>query len=129
MSRGWCLGDRRFKADMKKAAPEQGADLERFAGLALAAVTEARAVQWEERLGTLARRAKIDLQSWPSPKSHPHKSPLAAAMKASCSFSNGWLPARLAMGKPASASQFARRWVLDPTRKARVEALVARCQR
>lgn len=126
MSRGWCLGDRAFRADMKKAAAEAGADLERFAGLEPEAARQERSAQWEEQLQTLARLAKVKLEALPPPKSHPDKVLLAAAMKASCSVSNGWLAERMKMGEPASASQFARRWMLDPKRKAAVESLVSR---
>ena len=42
MSRGWCLGDKLFKADMKAVAAEQGADLERFGGLEPPAVRQER---------------------------------------------------------------------------------------
>jgi REP element-mobilizing transposase RayT len=126
MSRGWCLGDARFKAEMKVAAAEAGADLERFEGLEPDSVRQERADAWEERLHALARIARIDIDSLPAPKSHPSKAKLAAAMKASCSVSNAWLAQRLAMGEPASASQFARRWMLETNRKADVEALLSR---
>ena len=126
MSRGWCLGDRQFRKEMKIAAAEKGADLERFAGLEPAMVRHERSEAWEERLQNLARAAKINLNTLPSPKSHPSKARLAAAMKASCSVSNAWLARRLDMGKPASASQFARRWMLDADRRAEAEQLLSR---
>jgi hypothetical protein len=126
MIRGWCLGDSRFKADMKAAAVKAGADLERFEGLEPDRVRQERAEAWEERLQALARRIKIDVEALPPLKSHPAKAKLAAAMKASCSVSNAWLAQRLAMGKSASASQFARRWMLDSKRKAEVDALLPR---
>jgi hypothetical protein len=56
------------------------------------------------------------------------KSQLAAAMKARCPVSNAWLADRLAMGQPASASQFARRWMLDSNRKRSDRALVVKSQ-
>ena len=126
MSRGWCLGDRSFKADMKKAAAQQGADLERFQGLEPDDVRQEREEQWEERLLALARAGKFILSKLPAAKSHPMKSQLAAAMKASSSVSNAWLADRLAMGQPASTSQFARRWMLDPKRKRATERLLSR---
>ncbi len=125
LSRGWCVGDRSFREEMKRAAAEAGADLERFSGLAPEEVRHERHKQWEERLNTLAQAANIDLRTLPAQKSHPDKAKLAAAMKASSSVSNAWLAARLNMGKPASASQFARRWMLDPERRAAVMALVS----
>lgn len=126
MSRGWCVGDRSFKADMKSAAAEQGADLERFEGLEPEAVRQEREELWEERLQALARHAKIELQELPAAKSHASKALLAAAMKASSSVSNAWLAQRLGMGQPASASQFARRWMLNPDGKAATGALLSR---
>jgi REP element-mobilizing transposase RayT len=126
MSRGWCLGDRSFKADMKKAALEQGADLERFAGLEPEDARRERAALWEERLVELAHAAKIDIESLPPKKSDADKVRLAAAMKLGASVSNRWLAERLGMGKPASVSQFVRRWQLDPKRKAETHALLSR---
>lgn len=126
MSRGWCLGDRPFKAEMKKAAVEAGANLDRFAGLEPDAVRQQRIEQWEEHLQTLARLAKVNLHELPPQKSHQDKALLAAAMKASCSVSNGWLAERMKMGKAASASQFARRWMLDPKGKTAVQILLSR---
>jgi putative transposase len=125
MSRGWCVGDRSFKTDMRKAAAEQGAELERYGGLEPAAVREEREAQWEEQLRALACAANIDLLKLPPAKSDPRKSMLAAAMKASSSVSNGWLAERLAMGQPASASQFARRWRLQPANQRRLQALLS----
>ena len=126
MSRGWCLGDRVFKSEMKKAAAQQGADLERFQGLEPDAVRHEREEHWEERLVALAKAGRFNLQKLPAAKSHPMKAELAAAMKASSSVSNAWLADRLAMGQPASASQFARRWMLDPMRKRSTQLLLSR---
>jgi REP element-mobilizing transposase RayT len=126
MSRGWCVGDRSFKADMKRAAARQGEDMERLAGLEPEAVRRERSEQWEEHLQALARAAKIELTPLPPAKSHPHKTLLAAAMKGSCSVANSWLAERLGMGKPASASQFVRRRMLDPDGRAETEALLSR---
>jgi hypothetical protein len=111
---------------MRKAAAEQGADLERYSGLKPEAVLEQRQAAWEERLQALATAAKIDLGGVAAPKSHPDKALLAAAMKQSGSVSNRWLAQRLAMGQPASASQFARRWMLRPAGRARTDALLSR---
>jgi hypothetical protein len=115
-----------FKADMKKAALEQGADLERFAGLEPEDARRERAALWEERLVELAHAAKIDIESLPPKKSDADKVRLAAAMKLGASVSNRWLAERLGMGKPASVSQFVRRWQLDPKRKAETHALLSR---
>jgi hypothetical protein len=47
-------------------------------------------------------------------------------MKRSTSAANAWLAERLAMGEPASASQFARRWLLTEPGRAATERLLSR---
>jgi REP element-mobilizing transposase RayT len=126
MSRGWCLGDRQFKSEMRDLAAERGAELDRFAGLEPEQIQAERAHVWEARLRTLAAEARIGLEVLPPLKSHPDKAMLAAAMKLSTSVSNRWLAERLMMGEPASASQFARRWLLDPQRRRAIDALLSR---
>jgi putative transposase len=126
MSRGWCIGDARFKSDMRMAAKERGADLDRFAGVEPEVMRAERAAAWEERLQALARAADIDLTRLSPQKSDPAKTLLAAALKASTSASNGWIATRLAMGEPASASQFVRRRRLSPTGRREIESLLSR---
>ncbi len=126
MSRGWCLGGREFKQQMKQEAAQRGADLERFAGLEPEEVKRERTELWEERLGALARAAQVDLAALPEKKSHPDKALLAAAMKLSTSVPNGWLGERLRMGPPASASQYARRWLLTDNGRRAVKKLLSR---
>jgi putative transposase len=126
MSRGWCVGSRDFKQEMRLEAQRAGADLERFAGVEPHLMRAERAERWEELLQTFARQAKIRLGMLPALKSHPDKALLAAAMKARTSVANEWLAERLSMGKPASASQFARRWMLTRTGCAAVERLLSR---
>jgi len=125
MSRGWCLGSGEFKEAMKQEARQRGADLERYGGLEPDVLRHEREAQWEERLQALATTAKIDLKTLPKPKSHPDKALLAAALKASTSASNAWLAQRLQMGQPASASQFARRYTLQPSQNAAVYELLS----
>ncbi|MDD2764145.1 MAG: transposase [Opitutaceae bacterium] len=128
MSRGWCVGSREFKKEMREAVAQRGADLERerFAGLGPEEVAAERAAGWEEQLLALARAAKISLETLPAQKSHPDKALLAAALKQSTSVSNDWLGRRLAMGAPASASQFARRWQLTAVGRKATEQLLSR---
>lgn len=125
MSRGWCIGDARFKADMQALARERGADLERFSGLEPELRREHRAAAWEEKLQALARASGTDLTKLSPAKSAPAKTLLAAALKASTSVSNAWLATRLGMGEPASASQFARSRMLDAKGRREVDALLA----
>lgn len=126
LSRGWCVGGPDFKREMREEAAKRGADLKgkRFGGLESGELRTERIVAWEERLQALAKAAKIDLTALPKPKSDGNKALLAAAMKQSTSVSNGWLSERLDMGQPASASQFARRWLLNSSgRKATISLL------
>ncbi|MEZ5414223.1 MAG: transposase [Opitutaceae bacterium] len=126
LSRGWCVGTRGFKQEMKKEMRTRGAELERFAGLEPAEWQAERRELWEERLQMLAGAAKIDLQSLPAKRSHPDKVRLAAALKQTTSVSNGWLATRLGMGQPASASQFVRRYLLSEEAQAATQALLSR---
>jgi REP element-mobilizing transposase RayT len=128
MSRGWCLGGREFKQELKQEALRRGADVdrERYVGLGPAEARLEREAAWEDRLRHLARAAKVDLEKLPERKSAGSKVLLAAAMKQSTSVSNGWLANRLAMGKPASVSQFARRLMLQENGKRGVEKLLSR---
>ena len=126
MSRGWCVGSREFRQEMKQEAKNAGAELDRYAGLEPDTVAAERRERWEEELCKLAAEAKVDLAALPPQKSHPDKSLLAAAMKARTSVANAWLAERLQMGKPASASQFARRWMLAPHGRKAVDALLSR---
>jgi len=73
---------------------------------------EMRALLWEDRLGQLAKRLKVALDRLPARKSAEPKVRLAAAMKAVSSVSNVWLAERLKMGRPASVSQYVRRFRL-----------------
>ena len=59
-------------------------------------------------------------------KSAPDKVRLAAAMKQSTSVPNGWLASRLAMGQPASVSQFVRRYLLVEDGQAATRTLLSR---
>ena len=126
LSRGWCVGSREFKQEMKKEMAARGAELDRFAGLNPEEVQAERAEVWEERLLALARAAKIDLAKLSAKKSHSDKVRLAAAMKQSTSVPNGWLAHRLGMGQPASASQFVRRLLLHKEGRAAIAKLLSR---
>lgn len=126
LSRGWCVGGREFKKEMREEMALRGAKLERFAGLEPEAVQSERTELWEERLQALAKVAKIDLAALPKPKSHADKVRLAAALKQSTSVSNAWLAERLGMGQPASASQFVRRHLLKAEGRAETAKLLSR---
>lgn len=126
MSRGWCIGDEEFKQRMRKRMALRGAELERWAGLEPAEVAQERAAQWEAKLQALAAGARVDLKRLGPRKSDPGKVLLAAALKRSTSVSNRWLAERLAMGQPASASQFTRRLLGTHSGRAEVDALLSK---
>ncbi|MBI3887067.1 MAG: hypothetical protein HY302_15265 [Opitutae bacterium] len=112
LSRGWMVGSAEFKQALKKDLVTRGANLGQAQLLGTGAVRELREAGWEERLSKAARALKIDLGRLPARKSAPEKVALAAVLKAATAVSNGWLAERLAMGQPASVSQFVRRFRL-----------------
>jgi REP element-mobilizing transposase RayT len=126
LSRGWCLGTKEFLKDMKDEALKRGASLdrERFEGLGKDEIKGARQVYWEDVLNQAAQLASIDLNQLPAPKMAPEKSILAAILKQSTSAPNGWLAEKLEIGQPATASQCARRWLLNKDQKRKVERIV-----
>ena len=126
MSRGWSVGSDEYKQQMKVHAAASGGEVHRYAGLERDHVKQERAKQWEEQLRKLARAARIHLNALPVAKSHPEKSLLAATMKATTSVSNAWLADRLDMGEPASASQFARRYLRTSSGAKAAKALLSR---
>jgi REP element-mobilizing transposase RayT len=128
VSRGWWIGSKEFRKAMREEAARRGMelDLERFAGIEPEEFRAEREAVWEEKLGELARRARVDLDRLPPRRSSPEKVLLAAALKRTTSASNAWLAKRLGMGQPASASQFVRRWEQDPRRKRALEGLLSR---
>lgn len=111
MSRGWVLGSKEFREEMKQELLAGGAARERFELLGADAAAH-RAVQaelWEERLVAAARAFGWDLAALPPQKSAPQKVQLAALLKETTAVTNGWLAQRLGMGEPASVSQYVRR--------------------
>lgn len=59
-----------------------------------------------------AQALGIELNKLPARFSAPEKVSLAAVMKSATSVANGWLAEGLRMGRPASVSQFVRRFRL-----------------
>ena len=114
LSRGWALGSAEFKAGLRRDLSERGAQLDRLAlaGADRTGQQEVRAEIWEEKLQIAAKALGIELSKLPAPFSAPEKVWLAAVMKSATSVSNGWLAERLRMGRPASVSQFVRRFRL-----------------
>jgi len=128
LSRGWCVGSSFFKTAVRKKLEKRGSLLQmtRSAKVPPDEVEQERAAHWERRLRALARVAKIDVKELSPKKSDTQKVLLAAALKQSTSVSNIWLAHRLAMGQPASVSQFVRRSMQDDTGRAQVQALLSK---
>ena len=68
--------------------------------------------RWGEHLERAAKAGAINLAKLGTAKSAPNKVLLAAVLKHTTDVSNRWLCEHLAMGKPASVSQFVRRFVI-----------------
>jgi REP element-mobilizing transposase RayT len=114
LSRGWVVGSATFKAGLKQDLAARGSSLERLelVGVDRDAQRELRRELWEEKLQQGAKQLGISLTKLPSQCSAPEKVRLAALMKLGTSVANGWLAERLQMGKPASVSQYVRRFRL-----------------
>jgi putative transposase len=128
MSRGWCIGGKDFRTAVLKDLKQRGAELDhmKFDSRADEAAWELRESAWLDLLERAAAALKVDLRKLGAQKSDPAKVRLAAAMKACSSVSNGWLAERLDMGKPASVSQYVRRFVLaGHTRKTGWQTLLS----
>lgn len=112
LSRGWVVGSAEFKAELNKELMGRSDGAERFnlAGADGVAQREIRAAIWEEKLHVAAKALRIPLEKLPEQYSAPGKVQLAAIMKRATSVANGWLADRLQMGKPASVSQYVRRF-------------------
>lgn len=126
LSRGWCLGSKGFLKDMKEEALKRGAflDRERFEGLEKEEIQDVRQVYWEDVLSQAAKLSEINLNKLPAAKTAPEKSLLAATMKQCTSAPNGWIAHKLQIGKAATASQCARRWLLQKDQTKKVDLLV-----
>jgi REP element-mobilizing transposase RayT len=115
LSRGWAVGTKGFRQDLIRDLNAR-ANLLQADGLHGETIGERLAFRqdvWEERLAAIAEAAGINLNQLGPRKSDPAKVLLAAVMKATTGVANGWLQERLAMGTPASVSQFVRRFRLQ----------------
>lgn len=111
LSRGWVVGSKEFRSELRKELKEKSGGDGRFEllGADREAQLEARAEMWEEQLQTAANALGVNLQGLPAKKSAWEKVRLAAVMKTRTSVSNGWLAERLKMGAPAGVSQYVHR--------------------
>ncbi len=128
LSRGWCVGSPDFRKTLSETMSVELAKwrTRRFEGLEADEVKAEQAHSWEESLQAFARAAKIDLTKLSPKKSASEKVLLAALLKTSTSVSNGWLANRLAMGQPASVSQFVRRHLLNSENQKAVQRLLSK---
>ncbi|MEO6567512.1 MAG: transposase [Opitutaceae bacterium] len=129
LSRGWVIGSEEFKSDLKKELAAQGANLDRLLALGTdgTALRELREQGWEDQLKALSRKLGVKLNKLPPKKSAPEKVQLAAAMKLTSSASNAWIAEKLQMGKPATVSQFVRRFRLSGgTEQRRFRAILSK---
>ena len=115
LRRGWCVGSKDFKRGLLDELKEHGASLEdgRLADVESDRWQEVREGEWRERLRRAAEALKVDLKKLPARKSAPEKVMLASLLKQTTGVSNGWLATELRMGRPASVSQFVRRFRLS----------------
>jgi REP element-mobilizing transposase RayT len=129
LSRGWYVGSEEFRASLRQKLRTRGAEPDRTSllGVDRKIWRAERAAEWEEKLRQAAQAMGIDLARLPERKSAPDKVRLAAVMKTGTGASNGWLAERLGMGKPASVSQFVRRYLLaDGTKPRSLQAGLSR---
>ena len=113
LSRGWSIGSADFKTGLvEKIAGRAAGRSVALLGADRNALREAREEIWEGKLETAAKAVQVSLEKLPDRKSAPEKVVLAALLKQTTSVSNGWLARRLAMGEPASVSQYVRRFRL-----------------
>jgi len=126
MSRGWCMGGEAFVESMREQARDKKLflDRERFAGLEKEELMAEREAYWEAALRRIAVLAGVDLSALPEKKMAPQKCMLAAALKRTTSVPNGWLAKRLKMGQAATASQGARRWLMNEENHSEVGRLI-----
>lgn len=106
LSRGWVIGSKAFKTDLKTSRGERF----QLLGADRTAHGELHAEIREEKLAALAKGLGIRIETLPVKKSAPQRVMLAAAMKLRTSASNRWLAERLGMGEPATVSQYVRRF-------------------
>ena len=111
MCTGWCHGSDRFEEEMSDDYARRVTEFRREHGgpesLILSSVREK---QWEAALKRGSDELKLDLTQLPVQKSDRAKVALACAMRSTTTATNEWLAVRLGMGRPASVSQFVRRF-------------------
>jgi putative transposase len=118
MSRGWAVGSAAFEQGLKQNLAKLGHDWKQARLLGGGLVPALRDEHWAETLKEAARLFKTRLDQLPIKKSSVEKVRLAALLKIATGASNGWLAQHLAMGQPASVSQFVRRfWLAGEDRK------------
>ena len=112
LNKGWCIGSPDFRAtlQMRLATEVSLPDGISLLGADQAALQKDRESHWEKCLQAAVEELELDIESLPKLKSSLEKVRLASVIKSRTSASNRWLAERLQMGRPASASQFIRRF-------------------
>lgn len=114
LSRNWCVGSPEYRQALKRDLAALGTPLEQaeLLGGWHEAWRQERQAQWEQCLVQSAAALGVNLAALPAQRSALAKVRLAALLRAKTGVSNGWLAERLAMGPPASVSQYVRRFRL-----------------
>jgi REP element-mobilizing transposase RayT len=122
LSRGWAVGSGDFRAKLRTELLAQSEGAARFGllGADRDAHQQVRTELWEEKLQAAAKALQIDLAHLGPKKSAADKVALAAVLKTVTGVTNRWLADRLAMGAPASVSQFVRRFQRRDSHKSAV---------
>jgi hypothetical protein len=112
LSKGWCVGSLDFRKSLGRQLESDGAeaDVISLLGADKAGLQDDRERYWEKCLQATIAALGLDLSGMPRKKSYHGKVRLAAVLKGRTAVSNAWLSERLKMGKPATASQYVRRF-------------------
>ena len=131
LSRGWCIGSDEYREEVRtRLEMSKVSDPRVFVGSDSGQRQRERERIWEILLESAIDAAGTSLNELPAQKSDPTKVMIATALKTTSDVSNGWLANRLAMGKPASVSQFVRRFRLGPEGKStRYQAILSRVKK
>lgn len=112
MCKGWCHGSDRFEERLTDDYASRVTEFRQIehGGPESEPLSAIRKKKWEAALKRGARQLKLDLSQLPKRKSDGNKVALACAMRSTTTATNKWLAEQLAMGQPASVSQFVRRF-------------------
>ncbi len=112
LNKGWCIGTPDFRAALRLRLAAEITEIDNISllGADQAALQKDREAYWEKCLQAAMKELELDLEKLPKIKSAIGRVRLASVIKSKTAVSNRWLSERLQMGRPASASQFIRRF-------------------